>query len=53
MERCLLLVMCVAFLFVGLVMSMRGVNATSPVLSATLDISVTKVCQRCIFVCYK
>jgi len=43
MEKCLWLVMCVDFLCVDHVMSMRGVKGTRAVLNATLAISATKV----------
>jgi hypothetical protein len=43
MESFLWLVMCVDFLFVNLVISMRGVKAINVVLNATLAISDIKV----------
>lgn len=43
MERFLWLVMFVDFLFVNLVMSMRGVKGINVVLNATLAISAIKV----------
>lgn len=43
MESFLWLVMCVDFLFVNLVMSMRGVKGINVVLNATLAISAIKV----------
>jgi len=43
MENCLWLVMCVDFLCVDHVMSMRGVKGTRAVLNAALAISATKV----------
>jgi len=43
MESFLWLVMCVHFLFVNLVMSMRGVKGINVVLNATLAISAIKV----------
>lgn len=49
MDRYLWLVVFVGFQFAGLVMSMREVRETSAVLSATLAISVTKVCKFLLF----
>jgi hypothetical protein len=43
MESFLWLVMCVDFLFVNLVISMRGVKGINVVLNATLAISAIKV----------